>query len=252
MAELSPRYSPVEDTLRCHESNLPAILGVTGAFAGAVFIAVTLRFYVRFRMLKFVGSDDFTMLAAMLMAIATFICFIGESNWGLGRHAECIAPSDLEMFFKWQFYHSLWVMFGVVLVKISVALFLMRLAPRDLWKRFLWAAIAFLTCFGVACAGTLIFSCVPPGASWNVALRLDPKTKCFSNTTFANIGLFNSIINIATDFLFALLPIPIVLGLQVNVRTKISLVFILCLGFVACAAGIVKAHLQTTFLANAD
>lgn len=51
--------------------------------------------------------------------------------------------------------------------------------------------------------------------------------------------------NICTDVLFALLPIPIIVKLQVNTRTKVSLAVILGLGFVACAAGIVKANLQT-------
>ena len=69
---------------------------------------------------------------------------------------------------------------------------------------------------------------------------------------FSSIGLFNSIINICTDFLFALIPIPIIYKLQVNQRTKITLGFILSLGLVACASAIVKAHLQTTFLSNPD
>lgn len=109
-----------------------------------------------------------------------------------------------------------------------------------------------MTCFALACAGTLIFSCIPIAASWNLALAAKPSTKCFTPHTFSSIGLFNSIVNIATDFLFALLPIPIIWHLQINLRTKITLAMILSLGFVACAAGIVKAHLQTTFLANED
>lgn len=39
------------------------------------------------------------------------------------------------------------------------------------------------------------------------------------------------VVNIITDVLFASLPIPIVWNLQVNLRTKISLVAILSLGY---------------------
>lgn len=110
----------------------------------------------------------------------------------------------------------------------------------------------FLICFGLASAGTLIFSCIPIAASWDANLAALPTTKCFSHHVFASIGVFNSVINIVTDFCFALIPIPIIVNLQINTRTKITLAAILSLGLVACSAGIVKAHLQATFFSNHD
>ncbi|KAK3073517.1 hypothetical protein LTR53_004856 [Teratosphaeriaceae sp. CCFEE 6253] len=126
------------------------------------------------------------------------------------------------------------------------------MAPKRSWRRFLWAAVVFLTCFAIACLGTLIFACVPVQAQWTPALRADPATKCFSNSTYSFIGLFNAVVNICTDVLFAVLPIPIIVKLQVNLRTKITLALILSLGFFACAAGIIKANLQTKFIMAPD
>lgn len=100
--------------------------------------------------------------------------------------------------------------------------------------------------------GTLIFNCIPIAASWNFELRAKPSTNCFSNDTFTAIGLYNSSVNCATDFLFAILPIPIIVKLQVNRRTKITLAIILSLGYVACAAGIVKAIKQHQFFDESD
>lgn len=201
------------------------------------------------------------------MGVGVYICFIGESFHGLGKHESTLSVPEFEMFSKWQYFHDLWVMFGVSLVKISIALFLMRLAPRRNWKRFLWgmigtrnlipvgddrtdACIVFLICFTISCAGTLIFSCVPVAAAWDH--KLAATAKCFSAQTFEDIGLFNSVINIATDFTFATIPIPIIVKLQVNTRTKITLGIILSLGFFACAAGIVKAKAQADFVNVTD
>ncbi|KAI6911085.1 hypothetical protein KC334_g3005 [Hortaea werneckii] len=249
----------------CHANNHAEILGVTGSFFSAALIIVSLRFYVRSRILQYVGADDFLMLVAMFMAAATFACFVGETRNGLGRHFSCLSDKERSVLAHWQFFHNLSVMFGVVFVKISIAVFLMRLAPKPEWKRYLWGAIGtkelkangleievFLVCFMVACAGTLIFSCTPVSASWNHSLQRLPSTRCFSAKTFSSIGLFNSIINILTDFIFAILPIPIVVKLKVNLRTKCTLVFVLSLGFVACAAGIAKAQTQTTFMDSPD
>ncbi|GAB1736169.1 hypothetical protein NU219Hw_g6844t1 [Hortaea werneckii] len=242
---------PVPDGY-CHANNHAEILGVTGSFFGAALLIVNLRFYVRSRILHYVGADDYLMLVAMFMATATFACFVGETQNGLGRHFSCLSDQDRSRLAHWQFFHNLSVMFGVVFVKISIAVFLMRLAPKPEWKRYLWGAIVFLVCFMIACAGTLIFSCTPVSASWNHSLQRLPSTRCFSAKTFSSIGLFNSIINILTDFIFAILPIPIIIKLKVNLRTKCTLVFVLSLGFVACAAGIAKAQTQTTFMDDPD
>ncbi|KAI9744549.1 MAG: hypothetical protein M1818_002078 [Claussenomyces sp. TS43310] len=59
-------------------------------------------------------------------------------------------------------------------------------------------------------------------------------------------------VNIATDVLFASLPIPMVWTLQVNWRIKFSLMSILSLGYLACIASAVKLDLQTKVLANPD
>lgn len=112
--------------------------------------------------------------------------------------------------------------------------------------------LAFLTCFALTCSGTLIFSCIPVSASWDYSVRMDPSTKCFSNRTFGDIGLFNSIVNIITDIVFAVIPVPIILRLQVNKKTKFSLIIILSLGFFACAAGIIKARLQAIAFETPD
>ncbi|KAI7347268.1 hypothetical protein KC320_g7351 [Hortaea werneckii] len=242
---------PISDSY-CRSKNHGEILGVTGSFFGAALIIVSLRLYVRSRILQYVGVDDYLMLVAMFMATATFVCFVGDTRHGLGRHFPCLSDKDRSVLAHWQFFHNLSIMFGVVFVKLSIAVFLMRLAPKPEWKRYLWGAIVFLVCFMIACAGTLIFSCTPVSASWNHSLQLLPSTRCFSAKTFSSIGLFNSIVNILTDLIFAILPIPIIVKLKVNLRTKCILVFVLSLGFVACAAGIAKAQTQTTFMDDPD
>lgn len=54
--------------------------------------------------------------------------------------------------------------------------------------------------------------------------------KCYDPNIFKNVGVFNSSINIATDLIFALIPIPMVWRLQVNMKTRIGLAVILSLG----------------------
>ncbi|EXJ83606.1 hypothetical protein A1O1_07229 [Capronia coronata CBS 617.96] len=237
-----------------HESNTANLMAINGTFCGVALVTVVLRMYVRIFMLKSVGTDDYVMVAAMVLSLAVLACFSGEAAaGGLGHHPALVDPADWSLFLHWRYFHSLIIMFGISLVKISVACFLRRLVPNKNYHRFLLGSIVFLIAFTLSCAGTLIFNCgTNVSANWDLELRVNGKAKCFSNTTYTNIGIFNSSIQIATDVLFALLPVPIVWKLQANLRTKITLVGILGLGLFACAASIVKTVLQANALFNAD
>ena len=65
-------------------------------------------------------------------------------------------------------------------------------------------------------------------------------------------ALTNIAINIATDLLFAILPIPLVWKLQLTTRTKVGLVCILSLGFFAAATAIYKTPMQYHFFEVQD
>ena len=200
------------------------------------------------------------------MGIGTLVCFIGECNAGMGRHAYYLKPENQSEIAHWQFYHSIVVMLGISFVKLSIGCVLLRFVSSKAYKRTIWGMIGmsaahrtrlhpliapvFLVLFTIACAGTLILSCVPPSATWNFEQK--KTATCFSINTFTGIGLFNSSVNALTDLVFVALPIPIILKLQVNRKTKISLIVILGLGVFACAASLVKISYQVNVLRDPD
>ncbi|KAH7317763.1 phosphatidylserine decarboxylase [Rhexocercosporidium sp. MPI-PUGE-AT-0058] len=231
-------------------TNAPSILAVNGVFFGFTILVMAARIYVRAVMLKTMGTDDWLILAATLCGAGVFACFIGETHNGKGMHTASIRPDELIRMFHWNFFHSIIVTVGISLVKLSVGFFLLRLATGKAHKIFLYCILVFLVAFTLTSAGTILFSCIPIRASWD--RMSEPGAKCFSFNTFTNIGLFNSIVNILTDVLFASLPIPIVWKLQVNMRTKISLICILSLGYFACVCSIVKTTIQVHVFENPD
>ncbi|RYN28419.1 hypothetical protein AA0112_g7563 [Alternaria arborescens] len=102
----------------------------------------------------------------------------------------------------------------------------------------------------------LIWQCIPVAATWDLRLRPPPigtgTAVCFDRPTFTAIGMMNTAVTISTDFLLALLPIPLVWQLQLNGRTKITLVCILALGLFAGVAAIIKSEKQKTALTDPD
>ncbi|KAH7395060.1 hypothetical protein DE146DRAFT_633419 [Phaeosphaeria sp. MPI-PUGE-AT-0046c] len=111
----------------------------------------------------------------------------------------------------------------------------------------------FLVVFTIGSVFAIIFQCIPVRAGYDFALRPPTGTaKCYAGEIFKNIGVFNSSINIATDLIFALIPIPMVWRLQVNLRTRIGLAIILSLGLFASGVAIYKTPMQYNFFKETD
>lgn len=102
------------------QNNASQILGVTGSMFALAMLALGFRIYARTCKVKALGSDDYIMVLAGLMASASFICFVGETRYGVGRHYEWITPEKLLILGKWQYYHNIWAMFGTVFVKVDL------------------------------------------------------------------------------------------------------------------------------------
>ncbi|KAF2748441.1 hypothetical protein M011DRAFT_400844 [Sporormia fimetaria CBS 119925] len=250
-----PTFTPEEIAF----SNAPKILAITGSFFAAAASVFLLRCYVRLGMLKVFGIDDYIMALAMLLCAAVFACFKLLTDYGMGKHflvLLIVMPETYAQMSKILYVYSVLIMVGISTVKISIAFFLLRLSNSKPFHRFLYAIIVFLVLMTLACAGTLIFQCLPVQAAWDPSLKPPPlgtgTAKCYSMETFRNLGLMNSAFNIVTDVLFATIPIPLIWKLQLNTRTKLSLVGILSLGWFACAAGIVKAALQYNVMKDPD
>ena len=122
-------------------TNAPSILAVNGVFCGAAVLVMAARFYVRAVMLKTLGTDDWLILAATVCGVGVFTCFVGETHNGKGMHMKSIRPDESIRLSHWTYFHSIIVTVGISLVKLSVAFFLLRLAPGKAHKIFLYCVI---------------------------------------------------------------------------------------------------------------
>ena len=80
------------------ESNAANILALLGAFGFTALTVVVLRLYVRTKMLKSVGADDYTMLVAMVSSRRTFLLASSLLTTFTGlrdRHVHLLRRRDL-------------------------------------------------------------------------------------------------------------------------------------------------------------
>lgn len=114
----------------------------------------------------------------------------------------------MEKFFFTSWWYAWLVVIAYCSTKISIALFLLRLADhRRIWRWVFniiiseslspsnditnkYRTIVVLVLFGIGSVLSLILQCMPVSAAWDFSIRA--KAKCYSTTTFRNTGVWNS------------------------------------------------------------
>ncbi|KAF2686747.1 hypothetical protein K458DRAFT_476511, partial [Lentithecium fluviatile CBS 122367] len=197
-------------------------------------LSVGLRLYTRTRILKIVGSDDFAIVVAQILAIAVSIATILEAKWGLGRHTQFV--SEESMIRQLRCLYSVVLIYNPaqIITKISFLIHYRRLFPGPRTQQVCFWLLIFIVFWGVVQEFILAFGCIP------LSLIIPSMTgKCLYTLP---IWYTTSSMNIVTDFAIFIVPIPSVLELQMQTRKKVLLCGLFGLGFlqVTCIISVIR------------
>src|ERR1700753_2523783 len=78
------------------------------------------------------------------------------------------------------------IIYSNLLIKISIALMLLRIKRDFWWRLLLWSLITGCIVVGISATITNIVQCRPTSGFWHLDQRLSGH--CWSNTTFVNIS----------------------------------------------------------------
>ncbi|KAE8444231.1 hypothetical protein EG329_000731 [Mollisiaceae sp. DMI_Dod_QoI] len=216
----------------------PKLLAATLVVTCAAFIAVLARMWVRKVIIQSVGWDDYVICAAMLLSLIGEALTITDVSYGAGRHAVYLTDASKKSYGLYlNFIGQPIFLVAVVFVKVSIGLFLLRLTPSQFYHRFIWGMIAFMGMYTTVALITILTQCRPLNSIWDPKVT---KAICFSPLGLRACAYFNATCGIFADFVFALLPIPMLWNIKINTRIKMALVGILSLGLFATTACIVK------------
>ncbi|EAU37651.1 predicted protein [Aspergillus terreus NIH2624] len=220
-----------------NDSHLGIIIGVQTALTVLAVIVVSLRLYVRTRLVRSFGRDDWTMA-------------IAGACHGLGRHIQFIDSMDQMRMNQAAFWQVIICSAtGMAFLKTSIALNLLRFSPARWYAVCLWASIGFVVAYNFMAAMTFFLHCKPMQAHWDTRIK---DAKCYPVNLFVDFALINTSFNIFTDVLFATVPIPIVWNLQMKRRVRFYLIGVFSLGYIAVGMGVVKAVYQIAYATDLD
>lgn len=206
-----------------------------------VLIVVTitsfcLRSYVRLHMVKAFGLDDWFMLAAAICYILFATVVLIGVHYGTGRLSTDISAEDYSKAMQYWLYCYIWYCWTMIFSKISIGIFLLRIIVEKLHLWLIYVALFINVLSGLAFFLVTLLQCHPVSYFWNKA----QDGACINVSIIIALTYLYSSLNIICDFTFALLPIVIVQGLNMNRKLKIAIIPLLSMGCIASSAVVVR------------
>ncbi|KAJ5426752.1 hypothetical protein N7465_001822 [Penicillium sp. CMV-2018d] len=223
------------------EGRQQATLGVSITFFSIASIFVALRFISRIFVVRRIGLHDWLMLVAWIIAFGFSFSLFYAVQKGLGLHSSDIKPEDALAFNKANYAFTVLYNPALMAVKTSILVFYLTLTRNQ--KVFQWAN--YVTLFVVNAAGFAltmvnVFQCRPIGAVFLSHLPAD--ANC---TDIVTLYLSSSPVNIITDIVILLLPMPLLTKMRLPFKQKIILVITFSFGCFVAVVDVVRiAFLQ--------
>ncbi|KAF1914072.1 hypothetical protein BDU57DRAFT_541439 [Ampelomyces quisqualis] len=214
----------------------PELLGVNIGFVATATLAYSLRCFVRVKMMKAFGLDDWLMGLALLSMIA----YVVSSNigvfYGTGRHHWDLSTEHIEKARHCWWFGSIFYTWAMVFAKLSIGFLLLRISVKPIHTWLLYAAMLTCVVTGGSFFFTSVFQCWPVYRFWH---DFDPQA-CISIDLMIRLSNICSTVSILFDFVLATIPAFLIWPLQLNRKTKIALIPLIAMGCIASAAAIAR------------
>ncbi|KAK4157293.1 hypothetical protein C8A00DRAFT_11824 [Chaetomidium leptoderma] len=209
--------------------------------SSVVVIVVSLRLYVRLRLLRKPGIDDIALAVTLFSTIASVIVTTYATGLGLGRHFDTLSMEQRVAFSKFIFVSTLGYHFCIILLKSTFLLQFRRVFPLPTFERLCNIFLAFLGVWAIAGLVGAVTICLPISRNW------DPRESISTCNQRFWYWLGYGIVHLITDLLIFIMPLPMLRMLPLPPLHKVVLMGVFGLGFLTC---IISALRLTTLHAS--
>ncbi|KAL5464945.1 hypothetical protein PMIN06_000898 [Paraphaeosphaeria minitans] len=228
----------------------PILLGVGSALLLISILLLAARLWSRLHPVYRLKIDDWTVLAATILGIVHYFLLVISVLNGLGRRTFSVPAAGRSTAMRYLFISQVFWYWSVTLIKLSVALLLLRLKQTRPWRSFLYLIMAIAISAAIVQTCFQFLQCRPFSVFW------DPRgfrsAVCFRRSIIdGNIIVFSSI-QVALDIIFSFIPIMFVRKLKQPRREKIFMCVLMGLGLFASIAAIVRTLMLQEYYITPD
>lgn len=206
-------------------------LATVGVLLGLACITSTLRIYWRMRPTWRIGADDLTLMFSLVLTIIWYAITAAEYHYGRG--IEGFLPDMSTMGPLIVATGVLWV-WALCIIRMSVALMLLRLKDSRPWKTTVWTVIAVQVCMVIVGTTMHLVLCNPISGRWTKV------GKCIPDPDFTKYGYVYSAFTIASDLILSLLPLTFIRSLHRPLHEKVLIAVLMAAGLGATVVAILR------------
>ncbi|KZM19228.1 uncharacterized protein EKO05_0007362 [Ascochyta rabiei] len=207
------------------------IYGSIIPFLVVTWIAVVFRLWVRFRIVREPGWDDFFVILSALSNTAATITVCLSVDHGFGQHMLYIGIDNIENYLQ-SFYieHNLYLT-ETALIKVSLLLQYLRIFKAGRMRWLCLGLLAVVSLWGLAFSIMGWFSCSPVGAYWHRTVE----SKCYGfgfgdRETFIAMFEAHSASNMFFDLAIFMTPLVLFRTPNLNFRNVLALAGVFAFG----------------------
>ncbi|KAK4575022.1 hypothetical protein LTR86_000872 [Recurvomyces mirabilis] len=195
-------------------------------------------------MVRAVGADDWTMLAATIVFTGYCISMFFVTSYNPDLMLGLLSLKRSNEAFKYVMAAmSLYVATTVVL-KVALGLFYLRIMPKRWQRNTIYATVAFAVIYGVFFFFFTIFQC---GLPTDFLLK-ELEEKCVSKAVLWPVLFTASLINAISDWTLAVLPILVLSKSKMVLPAKISAGCLISLGALGSICSVVRLVFVSGFM----
>lgn len=174
----------------------------------------------------------------MVVFLLTCILITEGSRHGLGRHMRTLDPESIPLALKYNVIISAVLIWTFSLPKFAIISVLNRILNYGTKTTVLFWGLALSSQACILATSVWWFrQCSPVAYGWD---RSIPDGKCADVSVLANLGYFTSAYSAFLDIFFSLYPIPLIMRLNMPLRSRIAVSVALGLSMMACFVSIYK------------
>ncbi|KAF1998192.1 hypothetical protein P154DRAFT_495822 [Amniculicola lignicola CBS 123094] len=236
----------------------PILLGVGGGLMAISIGLLVARLWSRLRPYTRLNWDDWTVLAATILALGNYILLSLSVVHGLGRHARFVSFARRRQSMHLLFVSQVVWYYAITLVKLSVAILLLRVKRSSLrWRLFIHTIIGLLIITVIVQTCFQFLQCTPFRVYWDPRvfrlMRQNGGTVvCFPRSVINGNVISFSTIHVAVDLIFSFIPITFIKPLRLPRREKIFMCLLMALGLFASAGAIMRTLQIQGFYTSRD
>ncbi|RDI83214.1 hypothetical protein Vi05172_g6947 [Venturia inaequalis] len=220
----------VAEMARQSQTKAPQQIAAVSVFLPLALGAVAFRLWIRTRMVKSLGWDDYMMMNFIVYSAALIIIV---ANGG-GTHIKVTDTKRTAV--TYTLVAEVFYLMTIMFLKISLGLFFLRVVSKKWQRKVVYATMFLSTIINIYHTVFVVFSCGSPQHYLERMIQM----KCVRKSVELGLAYEQAAVTTITDFVFALLPLPLLWNVSMDRRSKTLVGCILGLGTLGSIFSIVR------------